>query len=155
MMTPVIPALPKEHFQEEVLQCFSIPVPISLALRHGWLLKETRKGKWNRRYFVLFRHTLVWYKNDSPDMLAQGALTLCESTVIRNSVHGHDCLEVTTPLALLMRTAKETSRGRVFRFRAAERSELDNWQHALIQQNTKSAGVEKWPSEFVGDKWVI
>jgi hypothetical protein len=77
------PALPKAHFQEEVLQCVSIPVPLHLALRHGWMLKEKRNGSWHKRYFLLFRHTLVWYKTDKPDELAQGALTLADSNIVK------------------------------------------------------------------------
>jgi hypothetical protein len=140
---------------QEVLQCFSIPVPQAVTQQRGWLLKEKRKGGWHKRFFVLFRHTLVWYKNDKADELAQGALTLADSNVVRNEIQGHPCLEITSPLALLMRTNKETSRGRVFRLRSNDVAELENWQHALIQANTKSEGSNAWPTAFVDDKWVL
>ncbi len=148
--------MPKEHFQEELLQCVSIPVPIHLAMRHGWLWREKRKGGWHKRYFLLFRHTLVWYKTDKPDELAQGALTLADSNVVRNKAGGHDIIELMSPLALLMRSHKETSRGRVFKLRAADSAELEGWCSLFVQQNTHTEGTAAWPQEYEQDKgWIL
>ena len=143
-------ALPKEHFQEETHQCVSVPIPLDKALRHGWMLKKTRKDRWHRRYFVLFRHTLAWYKTDGKDELAQGALTLADSTITSSG----EAIEILSPLAYLMRTEKETARGRAFLVKCADRGEQESWHQLLVQQNTHTGAKSAWPKAH-DSEWVL
>jgi hypothetical protein len=65
-------------------------------------------------------------------------------------------VEIMSPLALLMRSQKEVSRGRVFKLRTADPSELEGWHSLFVQQNTHTEGQAKWPQEYEQDMgWVM
>lgn len=135
-----------------MLQCVAVPIPPQVSLRHGWLVKMTRQNRWHKRYFLVFKHTLVWYKSDEPDQLAQGGLTLAESTIVRGA--GGDVLEITSPLAILLKSgSKETLFGRTFKIKCKDAEELDGWHNLLVQQNSRTTAVTKWP-ETQGE-WII
>ncbi len=81
----------------------------------------------------------------------------CKSdSSLQSKVGGHDAVEIMSPLALLMRAQKEVSRGRVFKLRTTEPSELEGWYNLFVQQNTHTDGPTKWPQEYEKDKgWVL
>ena len=136
---------PGKEDMKELLQCIMSPImlfPPALKkanIVHTGELKLIMGGKFNRvwkeYFFVVYHHTLVWFKEQG-DELPVGGLTLGgNSSILIAERDSYNCIELQTPV---MFKCGSSSRKEVRNVSLMLRGDnLDDWTAVLRRQNTR------------------